>query len=84
MTRLFDAITDAICEQLRLGRTQRDIGAELHLSQRTISAIACGQRGIGRRTLDALIEADAPWLRDILAQPLLGDQGATDGAGDPE
>jgi len=80
---LFDQITTAICDQLSLGRTQRDVGAELKLSQRTISAIVCGQRGIGRRTLAAIVKADPPWLHSLLAQPLVPSHGASDGAGDP-
>ena len=80
MTSLYAQITNAICEQLRQGRTQREIGEELDLSQRTISAIVCGKRNIGRRTLDAMCIAKPPWLSHILNQPLLGDERNDNGA----
>jgi transcriptional regulator with XRE-family HTH domain len=82
MTHLYAPITNAICEQLRQGRTQREIGEELDLSRRTIGAIVCGKRNIGRRTLGAICDARPPWLSHILAQPLLEPEGAPNGAGD--
>jgi transcriptional regulator with XRE-family HTH domain len=63
---IFDLITQAIREQLRAGRTQADLARELGLSQTTVSAIRRGTRRVGRRTAEAVLAADPPWLRERL------------------
>jgi transcriptional regulator with XRE-family HTH domain len=62
MSTIFDLITQAIREQLRAGRTQNELARELGLSQTTVSAIRRGTRRVGRKTAEAVLAADPPWL----------------------
>ena len=66
MATIFDIITEAIREQLRTGRTQQDLAAELGVSQATLSAILRGTRRVGRKTAEAVLQANPPWLAECL------------------
>ena len=63
---VFDKVTDAIKQQLRDGRTQTELARELDLHQTTIGKIARGDRILGRRTLEKILNANPPWLQEIL------------------
>ena len=63
---VFDQLIDAIKQQVRNGRTQTELGDELGLHQATISKIIRGKRIIGRRSFDKIMQANPPWLRDII------------------
>jgi transcriptional regulator with XRE-family HTH domain len=64
MTTIFDLITEAIREQLRAGRTQEARATELGLSQTTVSGILRGTRRVGRKTAEAVLEANPLWLQE--------------------
>jgi transcriptional regulator with XRE-family HTH domain len=66
MATIFDIITQAIKEQLRTGRTQGDLAAELGVSQTTISGILRGTRRVGRKTAEAVLQANPLWLAECL------------------
>jgi predicted DNA-binding protein (UPF0251 family) len=66
MANIFDLITEAIREQLRAGRTQQDLARELGVSQTTVSGILRGTRRVGRKTAEAVLRANPPWLQLFL------------------
>jgi hypothetical protein len=62
-----EAIARAIRRQSEGGRSYGQLAAELNVNRRTIGFIVKGQRGIGLQTLLTIMEADPPWLREVLA-----------------
>ena len=63
---VFDQVADAIKQQLRDGRTQKELARELNINQCTISNIVNGRRRLGRRTFEKILRINPPWLKDII------------------
>ena len=68
MDALIDAIAEAIRGQVAGGRSQGQLAVELGVARRTIGHIVSGERRIGGKTLLLILQADPPWLRDVLAE----------------
>jgi predicted transcriptional regulator len=66
MATIFDIITEAIREQARNGRTQQDIADELGIAQTMVSGILRGTRRVGRKTAEAVLQANPFWLQEFL------------------
>jgi transcriptional regulator with XRE-family HTH domain len=64
---LIDAIAAAIRGQVAGGRSQGQLAIELGVARRTIGHIVSGERRIGGKTLLLILQADPPWLQDVLA-----------------
>jgi hypothetical protein len=67
LDEFLDAIVQAIRKQVDGGRTHGQLAVELNLRRRTVSRIVRGERQIGLKTFLAIMEADPPWLREVLA-----------------
>jgi hypothetical protein len=65
---LIDAIAAAIRGQVAGGRSQGQLAVELGVPRRTIGHIVSGERRIGGKTLLLILQADPPWLQDVLAE----------------
>jgi hypothetical protein len=51
----------------RGGRTYGQLAVDLNLARGTICNIAHGKRGMGVRSLQTVVDANPPWLREVLA-----------------
>ena len=63
MPTVFDAITEAIREQICNGRTQKEMADELGITQTMVSAII---RGTRLKTAEAVLAANPLWLQGYL------------------
>jgi hypothetical protein len=64
---ILEEIVRRMCQRVEGGSTHGQVAVELNLRRRTVSRIVTGKRGIGLRTLFTIVEADPPWLREVLA-----------------
>lgn len=67
MEEFLEAVAQAIRQQVAGGRSYGQLAVELGLARSTVHYIVRGERGIGARSLKAIMKADPPWLRDVLA-----------------
>ena len=67
MKEFLDEIVQAMRDRVAGGRSHGEVAVELHLERSVVSRIVRGERTIGLRSLDRIIEADPPWLREVLA-----------------
>jgi transcriptional regulator with XRE-family HTH domain len=65
---LIDAIAQAIRGRVAEGRSQGQVAIELGVPRRTIGHIVSGERRIGGKTLLLILQADPPWLQDVLSE----------------
>jgi hypothetical protein len=68
LDEILDAIVQAIRQRVDGGHTHGQVAVELRLCRRTVSRIVSGERQIGLSTLSAIMEADPPWLQEVLAR----------------
>ena len=71
MDTIFDRITAAIRQQHRQGKTQTALARELHLPPTTVGAIIRGDRRLGRKSFEAILDHVPPWLLQHLREPTL-------------
>ena len=62
MPDLFQAVAEAIRDEWGKGRSYAELGAELGIPQRTVAAIVLGERGVGPKTFQSVIDTKPPWL----------------------
>ena len=67
LDEFLDAMACAIQGRVAGGRTHGEVAVELHLDRSVVSRIVRGERRIGLRSLDKIIDADPPWLQEVLA-----------------
>jgi hypothetical protein len=67
LDEFLDAIVQAIRDRVNGGRTHGQVAVELNLRRREVSRIVRGERQLGLRSLSAIIEANPPWLQEVLA-----------------
>jgi hypothetical protein len=60
-------IAQAIRSRVEGGRSHGEVAVELHLERSVVSRIVRGERRIGFKTFYTIVEADPPWLREVLA-----------------
>jgi hypothetical protein len=76
LEEFLEEIVQAIRRRVEGGRSHGEVAVELHLERSLVSRIVRGERGIGMRTYFSIVEADAPWLREVLAGNLALTRGS--------
>ena len=67
MKEFLHEIVQAIRGRVAGGRSHGEVAVELHLKRSLVSRIIRGERGIGLQTLFLIMDADPPWLQEVLA-----------------
>ena len=81
MADLLQVVAEAMRGEAGRGRSYAELGAELHIPQRTVAAIVLGERQVGPKTFRSVMAARPRWLlRKVPAA--LWDEETGDGGSD--
>ena len=81
MADLLQVVAEAMRGEAGRGRSYAELGAELHIPQRTVAAIVLGERQVGPKTFRSVMAAKPRWLFGKVP-PGLWDEETGDGGSD--